>query len=91
MICSFPGEPDPSFFGNDENEEEQKKEGKEEDNQCGGESGDPKENLDQPQEEQKGNVKGGLGIGFWLNAFTITFVVYLIAIMISQRSVRYCC
>lgn len=51
---------------------------------------EPKEQVNETKQIQKRSKKSGLGIGFWLNAFTITFVLYLIGIMISQRSVCDC-
>ena len=51
---------------------------------------EPKEQVNETKQIQKRSKKSGLGIGFWLNAFTITFVLYLIGIMISQRNVCDC-
>lgn len=51
---------------------------------------EPKEQVNKTKQVHQNSKKSGLGIGFWLNAFTITFVLYLIGIMISQRNVCDC-
>lgn len=90
MRSSFPGEPDPFFFGSDESEERKKVKGKEDEKKSVERIDEPKEQVNETKQVHKNSKKSGLGIGFWLNAFTITFVLYLIGIMISQRSVCDC-
>ena len=78
---SFPGTPDLSFFGMNRSEMES-------DSSENDKEGEHEEDRPEPEREERDlNEKKGraAGIGFWLNAFTVCFIVYIVGIMLSQR------
>ena len=78
---SFPGTPDPSFFGTNHDVREN-------DSSRNDKEGEHEEDRPDTKEKERDlNKKKGraAGIGFWLNAFTVCFIVYIVGIMLSQR------
>ena len=82
MIRSFPGTPDPSFFGTSRNETKSGSSGNDEEGEHEEDRPEP-EGKERDLNEKKGRAAG---IGFWLNAFTVCFIVYIVGIMLSQRN-----